>query len=259
MKYENNFTPIPNCLKKEIPYHLHIFYSFAIRLQTIRREMAFEKRLENEDNSETLALINVNEIAKKLNMKYETAKKYCEELTQYGLFYHNDKDPKYENVYEANAIDPRGSFDKEYDIYAYPSQPASCMKELIGIYLSGNRFFTSALEDGIKIRGGFTKLPDEILYNKELSYQEKTWWYMLSVVAEYKTKALLSVKTTFALSYKNDNDAKKAIREKIVKLVEKGYVKKYITSKVGIESLEMSIIKTAKEEQTIKTMSKKGE
>lgn len=254
MKYENNFTPIPNCLKKEIPYHLHIFYSFAIRLQTIRREKALEKRIENEDNSETLALINVNEIAKKLNIDYKTAKKYCEELTQYGLFYHNDKDPQYENTYEANAIDPRGAFDKEYNIYAYPSQPASCMKQLIGIYLSGNRCFPSS--DDIKIRGGFTKLPDEILYNKELSYQEKTWWYMLSVVAEYKTKALLSVKTTFELSYKNDNDAKKAIREKIMKLTKKGYVRKYITSKTGIE-LEMSIEKIDEESQIIQTMSKK--
>ena len=79
---------------------------------------------------------------------------------------------------------------------------------------------------------------------------------MLSVVAEYKTKALLSVKTTFALPYKNDNDAKKAIREQIMKLVKKGYVKKYITSKAGIE-LEMSIEKIDEKSQTIQTMSKK--
>ena len=256
MSKEENFTPIPNCLKKEIPYHLHIFYSFAIRSQTIRRQKALEERIEKEDNSETLALIEVNDVAKRLHMDYKTAKKYCEELTQYGLFYHNEENPQYENVYEANAIDPRGSFDREYNIYAYPSQPASCMNQLIGIYLSGNRCFPSSALTEEKIRGGFTKLPDEILYNEELSYKEKTWWYMLSVVAEYKTKALLSVKTTFALPYKNDNDAKKAIREQIMKLVKKGYVKKYITSKDGIE-LEMSIEKIDEKNQTIQTMSKK--
>lgn len=41
-----------------------------------------------------------------------------------------------------------------------------------------------------------------------------------------------------------------------MKLVKKGYVKKYITSKDGIE-LEMSIEKIDEKSQTIQTMSKK--
>lgn len=253
MSKEENFTPIPNCLKKEIPYHLHIFYSFAIRAQTIRRQKVFEKRIEEEDNSETLALVEVNDIAKRLHMDYKTAKKYCEELTQYGLFYHNDKDPQYENTYEALAVDPRGWFDKEINRWSLENFTAPSIKFLINEYIKGNQTICFQCSE---VRGGFTKLPDEILYNKELSYKEKTWWYMFSVVAEYKTKALLSIKTTFALPYKNDNDAKKAIREQIMKLVKKGYVKKYITSKAGIE-LEMSIEKIDEKSQTIQTMSKK--
>lgn len=253
MSKEENFTPIPNCLKKEIPYHLHIFYSFAIRAQTIRRQKVFEKRIEEEDNSETLALVEVNDIAKRLHMDYKTAKKYCEELTQYGLFYHNDKDPQCENTYEALAVDPRGWFNKEINRWSLENFTAPSIKFLINEYIKGNQTICFQCSE---VRGGFTKLPDEILYNKELSYKEKTWWYMFSVVAEYKTKALLSIKTTFALPYKNDNDAKKAIREQIMKLIKKGYVKKYITSKSGIE-LEMSIEKIDKKSQTIQTMSKK--
>jgi predicted transcriptional regulator len=210
---EELFTPISKNTVGRIPAKLIIFYSYAVRLQSIKMEKATDDKI---------PLLSVQELYKKLNIDYKTSKSYCEELTKIGLFYHNSKDPKYENTYQALTIT---STVRQYEDGKW-TEELFYSDSLQGVIHE----YTRETDNG---KCGFIKLPDEILFSEELSYTEKTWWMIFYTIDScYKTYAYGSIKKTFNLPESKKN---KEIYSYIETLINKGFIYSYKASKDGIK------------------------
>ena len=97
MSEKTTFTPVSRNLIKQLEKtnltsKCILFYSYACRLQAIKNK----KSKESENNC-----LSVPELSKELNLDRKTVKKFCEELVDLGLMYHNVEKSIYENTYQA--------------------------------------------------------------------------------------------------------------------------------------------------------------
>lgn len=223
MLEKKSFTPVSKNLIKQLEKtnlskKCILFYSYACRLQAIKNE----KSKESENNC-----LSVSELSKELNLDRRTVKKFCEELVDLGLMYHNVEKSIYENTYQALFLPATAYYEnntwnnefKEFD-------GAGDIKHLINLY-------TKEVKNPEKCQSGFIQVPDEILFAKDLDWNEKTWWFIFYTIDScYKTYAYNSIKKTFAFSKNKKNTE---IYAHIENLMEKGYITSYTATKDGIK------------------------
>ena len=223
MSEKTTFTPVSKNLIKQLEKtnlskKCILFYSYACRLQAIKNE----KSNESENNC-----LSVPELSKELNLDRKTVKKFCEELVDLGLMYHNVEKSIYENTYQALFLPATAYYEnntwyndfREFD-------GVGDIKHLINLY-------TKEVENPEKCQSGFIKIPDEILFAKDLDWNEKTWWMIFYTIDScYKTYAYNSIKKTFAFSKNKPN---RQIYAHIENLMEKGYITSYTATKDGIK------------------------
>ena len=223
MLENKSFTPVSKNLIKQLEKtnlskKCILFYSYACRLQAIKNE----KSKKSENNC-----LSVPELSKELNLDRKTVKKFCEELVDLGLMYHNVEKSIYENTYQALFLPTTAYYEnntwyndfREFD-------GAGDIKHLINLY-------TKEVENPEKCQPGFIQVPDEILFAKDLDWNEKTWWFMFYTIDScYKTYAYNSIKKTFAFSKNKPN---RQIYAHIENLMEKGYITSYAATKDGIK------------------------
>ena len=213
------FTPVPKKILKEIKLkpELLIFYSYICRYQAMK----------NSKTNETNNSFKVSEISSKLNLKPQTAKKYLDDLVEIGLVYHNSKDSKYSNTYQALFYNNNSKYENGKWSKLIIRGEDSFKEELDG---DGElKYLTAGYT--LNREGGFTMISDEILLSKELTWNEKVWWCIFRIVDEtYNTYAYNSINTTFGLNMSNGQFA-----DKIENLKNKGFVKTFKTTKKGIK------------------------
>lgn len=223
MLEKKSFTPVSKNLikqleKTKLSKKCILFYSYACRLQAIKNE----KSNESENNC-----LSVSEISKELNLDRRTVKKFCEELVDLGLMYHNVEKSIYENTYQALFLPATAYYEnntwnnefKEFD-------GAGDIKHLINLY-------TKEVKNPEKCQSGFIQVSDEILFAKDLDWNEKTWWFIFYTIDScYKTYAYNSIKKTFAFSKNKKNTE---IYAHIENLMKKGYITSYTATKNGIK------------------------
>lgn len=220
---QEHFTPVPKKILKEIKLkpELLIFYSYICRYQAMKNTKA------NETNN----CFKVSEISSKLNLNHVSTKKYLDDLVEIGLVYHNSKDSKCSNTYQAlfynnNSKYENGKWTKLIkrgeDLFEEELDGSDVSEHLIAGYT-------------LNREGGFTKVDDEILFSKELTWNEKVWWCIFRIIDETYgehgngTYAYNSINTTFGL-----NMPKSDIKNKIIKLSEHNLVKHFESSNKGI-------------------------
>lgn len=223
MSEKTTFTPVSRNLIKQLEKtnlskKCILFYSYACRLQAIKNK----KSKESENNC-----LSVPELSKELNLDRKTVKKFCEELVDLGLMYHNVEKSIYENTYQALFLPATAYYEnntwnnefKEFD-------GAGDIKHLINLY-------TKEVKNPKKCQSGFIQVPDEILFAKDLDWNEKTWWFMFYTIDScYKTYAYNSIKKTFAFSKNKKNTE---IYDYIENLIKKGYITSYTATKDGFK------------------------
>ena len=223
MLENKSFTPVSKNLIKQLEKtnlskKCILFYSYACRLQAIKNE----KSNESENNC-----LSVPELSKELNLDRRIIKKFCEELVDLGLMYHNVEKSIYENTYQALFLPATAYYEnntwyndfREFD-------GAGDIKHLISLY-------TKEVKNPEKCQSGFIQVPDEILFAKDLDWNEKTWWFIFYTIDScYKTYAYNSIKKTFAFSKNKKNTE---IYAHIENLMEKGYITSYTATKYGIK------------------------
>lgn len=223
MSEKTTFTPVSRNLIKQLEKtnltsKCILFYSYACRLQVIKNK----KSKESENNC-----LSVPELSKELNLDRKTVKKFCEELVDLGLMYHNVEKSIYENTYQALFLPSTAYYEnntwyndfREFD-------GAGDIKHLINLY-------TKEVENPKKCQSGFIKVPDEVLFAKDLDWNEKTWWFMFYTIDScYKTYAYNSIKKTFAFSKNKKNTE---IYAHIENLIKKGYITSYTATKDGFK------------------------
>lgn len=223
LEEKKSFTPVSKNLIKQLEKtnlskKCILFYSYACRLQAIKNE----KSNESENNC-----LSVPELSKELNLDRRIIKKFCEELVDLGLMYHNVEKSIYENTYQALFLPATAYYEnntwyndfREFD-------GAGDIKHLINLY-------TKEVENPEKCQSGFIKVPDEVLFAKDLDWNEKTWWFIFYTIDScYKTYAYNSIKKTFAFSKNKKNTE---IYAHIENLMEKGYITSYTATKDGIK------------------------
>ena len=223
MSEETTFTPISRNLIKQLEKtnltaKCILFYSYACRLQALKNE----KSKESENNC-----LSVPELSDKLKIDRKTAKKFCEELVNKKLMYHNTEKSVYENTYQALFLPSTAYYENNTWYNDFKEiDGAGGMKHLINLY-------TKEVENKEKCQSGFIKIPDEILFAKDLDWLEKTWWMIFYTIDScYKTYAYDSVKKTFNLP----KDKKRTeIYAHIENLIKKGYITYYKATKDGFK------------------------
>lgn len=230
---QNNYTMIPRNLTGKIKIELLLFYSYAARFQCFKNETC-----EMDDSN----FITVAELSRKLGLRYQTTKSYLEQLVEVCLASRSETT---ENTYQILFITSTSKVYEDGCIYDYNMEAhGTGILSGSGTLKQLRKGYTFKTEDSKECKAGYTEIPDTILFNKELSWNEKTWWAMCNIVVkqnEYNHKgyALGTFITMFGLSKSNNN----FVYNKINNLMKKGYIISYKATNKGIK-IELSETKS---------------